>query len=505
MYKADSHTDDSFERLRRLIFPIDSVGDDIVCTQIRLSSSNASSAIFKEPLKVRHLTPLGLELTSPSILPIPLTSQVLVLLDVEGIEREYEGVLVGQMQDQVGNYLLGIRFSKRKRPEFTGQERRAHSRWMCPERYSPTCVVANPMKFNEFLYFGIRNISVNGLQLFTNDRNRFIVEGMRFDGLINLPMISQLKVSMIVRNAYMMTERSKRLLIVGVELVGLKNRHKDALGHYLLQFGEIETVKDLQESGFFLKKNERLNWAFVRSIESYYQVIAFRKQFGKSSVHHNVGSSTSCSNSFTMMEDTRSRILICQLDSKMLATARINLNDSETPFEFERNIMITEEMPRRDEIIEIVDAIYDPSLNRQMLLCSMIKFIACVAAHSRRRWIAISTLDSDHPIYESLGFSPLHAARRLYSVDEQGNPCPRTMMADLHSIAIGINVDAFVWNHVYKESFTYFYCEDLFDADPLMHVRLGLYRIFYPFHWVKRAINYAAEMGKGSKSRRVNQ
>ena len=198
--------------------------------QIGKESVVSSDNLF---LKIKQLTPVGMEciISSQDLKFLNLSDNVYVFFS-DGRIYEASILLVKQyIEDQK---IIGIRFFNQIQEKYLGVDRRASFRWVCPNDFLPTCVSVNPTYYNDYVFFKIKDISEYGLRLITLVEYQSFMVGEQIDLLVNLPMISHLKISVLIKNIRIFIENKKEYFSIGVEFIDLHFSKKAKFIEYFI-------------------------------------------------------------------------------------------------------------------------------------------------------------------------------------------------------------------------------------------------------------------------------
>ena len=83
------------------------------------------------------------------------------------------------------------------------------------------------------MYFQVRDISKEGLQLHTSLRNKYLIPGMNLQTTVALPMGSSVQMRVEIVRIGIVSIGGKDRLSVGVEYRGLTQHARRQLGQYL--------------------------------------------------------------------------------------------------------------------------------------------------------------------------------------------------------------------------------------------------------------------------------
>lgn len=485
-------TEDTAE-LHGDIVPFDIRNSHVVNARIR-GISNGSR--FDKQFKVWRISPLGVELVYDPTVDIKKGTEVELELKIGDRKSLLTGLAVDNIVDKNGSMYLHIRLIARTKERIESIERRSSNRWICSDEYYPTAVASNPAIFNEFIYFSVRDISYGGFKLQTSLRNKFVVPGMTIECLMNFPMISNIKVKFEIKTVRVEMIYGKEVLAVGATY-DVKNRELiEVLGQYLMQFGNVLSLDQMRSAGFTVKSiSNAINFSYVRTKEEYEEVLKLRfssyllaGKIKEGMTHLDMADSY----------DSRSRIVIGKFRGEVVASARLTFSQYNEVMEQEKFVQWPMELPRRDEMVEVMRACTRFDFRRSDLLISMFKFISLSVAQSERRWIVMCATDEMKPLYKKLGFSEVGLK---YEHAKLNNLVHNVMLADVPGAMEGSNVGPIMWNVVWSDVSAYLEKYGVIEPNPLSVIRLTIYRALGP---ICRGIYSTAKWFRELKSKKYN-
>ncbi|MCB0363470.1 MAG: GNAT family N-acetyltransferase, partial [Bdellovibrionales bacterium] len=400
------------------------------------------------------------------------------MIDLElhiGLQKTIlSGLVVDDIVSDSKISYLHIRLIPRVKPRIESIERRRSTRWICSDEFYPTAVASNPARFNEFVYFRIRDISSNGLKVQTSLRNKFIIPGMTFDCIVNFPMVSQIKMKFVVKTVRIELDYGKEVLAVGVTYVADKFI-TESVGQYLMQFGSVSSLQELRKEGFSVESvAQAVQFSYVRTKEDYDRVLQLRYQ-----AYSYAGKLKEGAKPIDMADsfDSRARIVIGKYKGEIVASARLIFNQFEDKMEQESFVKWPVDLPRRDEMVEIMRACTHPDFRKSNLLMSLFRFIAITVTQSRRKWIVICATDDMIDLYKKIGF---HKVGLNYLHSGLNNLKHNIMLANVPHAMEGRTVGPIAWNLIWSDVSSYLQEYEISEMDPIANIRLAIYRFFSP-------------------------
>ena len=407
--------DDNFEDIHDIIFPADVRATDQISARLRRHGYDADP----QEVRVWKLSPLGVELIPADHSDYSKGDSVDLDLTVGGQTTHFEGLVVDLAPRENEKHILGVRFSKKEDNDLVSEDRRKGSRWICSSQFDPVCIAANPAQFNDFLYLKIRDISKSGVRAVTSLRNKFIVPGMVLNLQISFPMTSQVSLIMTVARLALTAEAGKDYLEVGLEFTKLTMQQREAIGQYLIQFSDAESLRRIRSDGFFPTSLTRgVDYQYIKSKSDFLEVLQLRfnanQSAGKIPDQHTA-------TDMADIYDTRGRIIVGKYRGRIVGTARLTFNELGERMEHEEYVQLPDDFPRREQILECARAATNPEFRGSDLWNTLIQHIAIVAIQANRPWVVLSTTPELLDMYTRIGFTDtdLRYEHALYPGQEQ--------------------------------------------------------------------------------------
>lgn len=459
-----------FTSLHGSIVPSDVRDADRIVARIKRRASADSFT----PIRVWKLSPLGVELLFDPENPYEKGERIDLEITLAGQRSLFEGLVVDLVEENEEIKLLGIRLSSKKSLTSSEGEKRRSVRWLCSDDYYPTCVAPTPGRYNEYVYFQVRDISKEGLQLICSLRNKYLIPGTQLNLTASFPMIGDLSISVLVKRIGITSERGKDYLVVGTEFSDLPLSAKNIIGQYLLQFTDAESLSDLRQAGYLpLSVEKSTDFYFLKSEEDYEEVLKLRL------LAHSQGGTVDSELSSSDMGDlfdTNSRILVGKRNGRIIASARIHFNVLEEPMEHEKYVDWPENLPRRDQIFEISRACTHPDFRRNDLMAGLLRIMSATCVQPQRPWVLISSTEELKNFYlkVGLGDTGLRYTHPMY----KGTQC--VMLANAPEMLMGRTAHPIYWNVVWRPVFDHLVETGILRPEPMDRARIRIYKLMYP-------------------------
>ena len=459
-----------FSEIHEAVFPADVRAHDRIVARIRERDSGNEYV----EARVWRLSPLGVEIVCDTDKVLEKSSKIDLELTVGGQRTSFEGLVVDVIQQNDHISLAGIRLSTPRTGTGTGHDLRRSKRWLCSEEFFPTCVSPTPGRFNEYMYFQIRDISREGLQLVCSLRNKYLIPGTGLNLTASFPMVGDLSVSVRITRVGITSEREKDYLVVGTEYTNLSKSARSIIGQYLLQFGNAESLADLRQAGYFPQSVAKgTDFYFLKSERDYEEVLTLRLL-----AHQAGGTVDSYANIYDMSDrfDSNSRIIVAKHNDRIVASARIHYGSLDEPLEHEQYVEWPTDYPRRDSVFEITRVCTHPDYRSNDLLAGLLRFMATTCLQPERPWTLISSIESLVPFYEKIGLrkTELGYDHSFY----RGRQF--VLLTNAFDIVKGRYANPIYWNAIWKDVYNYLVEIGMLKPDPMDHARAKVYKALSP-------------------------
>ena len=429
------------------------------------------------PIRIWRLSPLGVELVQEaSESPYRKGDAVDLEIVLAGQRTTFHGLVVDLVRRSSELEIVGVRLSRRDVGEAPTDDRRKTVRWICSDEFFPTCMAPTPGRFDDFIYFQIRDISPEGLQLVCSLRNKFLIPGMSLSLTAVFPFGSVVNLRVVLTRVGITSIGGRDRLVVGSKFVELSPYAKQAIGQYLIQFSNVESLEALRQAGMAPRSlSLGVDFYNLKSEEDYLEVLELRR------LAHTIDGNLKRDVSAVEMgdiNDARARIVVGKYRGKVVATARIRYNEVDQPMEHEAHVPWPKELPRRDQIIEISRVATHPEFRRNDLLAALIRHICDNVVQSDRPWLIFSCLDKMIPFYEKIGFrqTNLRHTEPIWKDDRVLN----VMIVNILEMVVGRNVSPFYWNVVWRQVATLLVDQKVITLTGMDKVRMLVYKAIAP-------------------------
>ncbi|HET6410850.1 MAG TPA: GNAT family N-acyltransferase [Anaeromyxobacter sp.] len=436
------------------------------------------------PSRVSRISPLGVELVRPRELSgVRAGTAIDLTLRIGTSVSDFRSVPVLATAREHGDELLALRFEAR-RPSLVRGEQRGASRWVCLPEYPPTGIAPNAVRYEDFVYFRVVDVSWSGMQLETSLRNKFLVPGVELESTCTFPTLGQVHLVLRIVHARVINRGDKQVLGLGVKYSSRSRAAVDTIGQYLLRFGSGPTVQELCAEGFRIRFSSRsLDFCSIRTEEEYREVLRLRRL---AYVHSRKVSADAKDVDMADSYDRSSRILVAKHRGRVVGTARLMFPRSEGErLNHEDFLDLPPGLPPRQELVEVFKTCTHPGYRGSDVFYTLLMHVGLNILQSGRRYALMSATDSLAPIYERFGFrrvgvSYQHPAMRLRH---------HLMILDVGRVVAGRGINPLFWNLVGGWDLWNFgkLC-GIVAIDPWTVVRVRLWRLLRPAAEVARVL-----------------
>ena len=426
-------------------------------------------------LRVWKLSPLGIELLNDENILLEKGNSVSLSINVGNETGYYDGLVVDQMAEEGSNNIIGIRLVKKDTEINTDANRRTAKRWVTSSQFLPTGMAPNPAKYNDFIFFRVKDISADGMQLTTSLRNKFLLVGMKLDTSVSFPMIAQIRINFEIVNIRLSKDGNNENLSVGVKFIEKDTEMLETIGQYLTQFGNIDSLEPLLEQGLAPSTiGQAVSYSYVKTKEDYEEVLELRWLAYKKEGKLPEGAKPE---DLADIFDSQSRIVIGRFSGKAVSTGRMSFNEYDQKFEQEDFVTWPSDFPRRDQSVEIMRVCTHPEFRGSDLLVSMFRFMATAVVQGKREWIILSTTDKYTSLYEKMGGK---LSGLSFNLPALNNSKHHIILGNVRDSLTGKNLSPFYWNAIYGNLISYIESYNLIDLTPMDRIRISAYRMLSP-------------------------
>jgi hypothetical protein len=421
------------------------------------------SGIKIPSLSVFRVSPFGIEIKmkDKELEQLTMGDKIDVDVDFGKQHTSFKGVLVGSLRNLGALNLLGVRLFPFEESRDLSEERRSGKRWSFSEAFLPTGVAPNTLRFNDYIYFKMRDVSSSGFLMETSLRNKFLIKGVNLNCRLNFPLIGETNVQVEVRNARKSFSSDKEILLKGF---------LTTVADYTVQFSSQPAAEDLKNAGMKpTSVSNGLTFGFVKNEDEYRDVLKLRHlayaQVGKMDPKSPIESAGD-------IYDSRARILYAKHNGKTVGSIRIMFHSATDEFEHEQFIELPKNFPKKENIVEMTRFCTDPNYRGMDLFYAICARAALAIVQSGRQYMLGSTVDKLLPIYQKIGWAPTGV---FYNHEGLGNEKHQILLCDMRACVRGEGISYSVWKNVYRDVFEFLSSNDQIAIDPIHNTKLFLY------------------------------
>lgn len=438
-------------------------------------------ATAETKFKVYRISPMGIEIEIPKttnqeiLQTIRPGAPVDLALFLGSLQSMFHGLIITSHHKEGDHDLAGIRFVDLGDSTPASKEQRNSFRWLCGSEFLPTGIAPNPARYNDYIYFRVRDFSKEGLHLTTSLRNKFIVKGMILEATVSFPMVGQAYIPFRIENCRISRLEGKDYLSIGAKILDISPSTYDIMGQYALQFACGANVQNLKREGFSAKyASNAFEYSFVKTIGDYEEVLKLRSTaYGLAGKMELTGRIEDAGDIF----DTRARILMVKHFGKLVGSMRIMFHTSDDLMEHEQFLTLPQDFPKKHEIAEVTRICTHPDYRGSDLFYSLIKYMVLIPAQGKKRWILGSATKKLLPLYMKIGFRPLELT---YKHATLGNQEHVLMIIDVPQLISGVGISPVMWKKLYSDMKSYLVHQHDFQVTPLANLRMAIYELITP-------------------------
>jgi predicted GNAT family N-acyltransferase len=429
-------------------------------------------------LPIYRISPLGVELEIQNAVisnglaqVLKVGSRVNLSVTLGTHVSTFKGLTVATNHFEGGRSLIGIRWVDTNADQLPSGERRSGKRWICGEDYLPLGIAPNPIQFNDFIYFKVKDVSRVGVKLTTSLRNKILIRGVFLDSTISFPTVGQIHLTLEIQNAGISQEDGKEFLSIGAKWVEPETRALEVIGQYLLQFNSSSSIQQLRAEGFMVRSaSDAFSYSFVKTEQDYLDVLSLRKE-----AYSGVGKLDPSlpTEKAGDLFDSRARILTVRHHGKMVGSMRIMFHGEEDETEHEQFTKFPSHFPPKLDMAEVTRICTHSSFRGSDLFHGIIQQMVLIPAQANRRWILGSATPKLLPMYLRIGFV---ATDVKFSHVDLGNEEHVVMLIDIPKLLCGQGVGPVLWNRLYSEMLIYLKDNHGFVMTPLDRLRVSIYK-----------------------------
>ena len=427
-------------------------GDPISC----VIKGNESS----RPVRMWSYCPFGFEFIDSKSLAHSVGECYQFRLELGKTSIDLDGSIVFKRSLSETENIIGVRINYN--PQLirsANDERRANSRWNCPDHLLPTGTAPNPARYNDFILFRVVDISSNGLKIATSLRNKLLCVGQIMECTLSVPMIGTLYVGVKINRVAIETIQGKEQLILGVSFIKPDEVVSSTLSEYLLTFAEDCSIRSLRDAGFQATLGTtNFDFTYSKSTKDYEEVLDLRfeayNQSGKLI--------ETVTRDFMRDEfDSRSRILTVKLKNHLVGSARAMFHENGDPTSHERYLDYPKGFPEISKCLEVSRVCVKPDFQGAGLARELVKHLTLLTIKAGRKYIYLSAAGELIDFWLELGFKDTGTT---YVHKQLGNLEHKLLINDVENSILGRTISGKSWLYSYEHLFQY--CVDYGLIEP---------------------------------------
>jgi predicted GNAT family N-acyltransferase len=433
------------------------------------------------PSRVWRISPMGVELVRPLELPAILVGTPLdITLRIGPSVSDFRALPLVATGTEKNHDILAFTWGERPAPH---SRKRATTRWPCEPEFAPTGIAPSSVRYEDFVYFRVIDVSLRGMQLETSLRNKFLVPGVEMDATCTFPTQGQVHLTLRVVHTRVVQRGQKKVLALGVRATARSAGSLEIIGQYLLRFGAGATVKQLCAEGYRIHSSRgALDLGSMQTQGEYQEVLRLRrlayveaKKVSADTKHLDMADAF----------DARSRVLVAKHRGEVVGTVRLMFPQTAEDALKHEDFLPLPPLPPRERLVEVSKACTHPGYRGSDLFYRMLMHAGLVILQSGRRYALMSATDSLAPIYERFGFRRTGACYDHPSMRLRHH----LMLLDVADVVEGTGINPLFWNLVGGwELWKFGRLCGIVSGDPWTSVRVRLWRLLHPVAQVVRIL-----------------
>ena len=437
--------------------------------------------------KVQRISPLGLDVAvdAEAFTLGVVNCQVEVQLTVAGQHLEFLTVVVGRSANVAGRVQLALRIipitngcdssksAEQNNRSVTSTQKHSDAPrlWACSDEFFPSAMALNPARYNDYIYFKVIAVSARGMRLACSQRDKMLLPGLKLKLQMSLPMVGELIMNVRISRVAAIVEEDRHLFDVQVVVLKLEDYAREMIAQYLIQFGRVDSLDALRADGLNPPSVAKgVDFYYLRSKQDLKDVLALRlvahQQFG------NLRKTDVCAQDLADQDDPSARILVGKHKGRVVASARIRFVPHDQPVSMEAYLERPQDLPPRDQIVEVSRACTDPEFRRGNLFANVVHQLFVSAIPAGRPYVLSVSLPNLLGFYKSIGCKELGVTVS----DEFWNGEQHLMLMNAVDVCLGRDVSPAIWNLMFREPYQYLLELGAIRPNSIDRLRLSVYR-----------------------------
>lgn len=458
--------------------PADIYVNDPISAKIRLHEANQPFV----DANVQRLSPLGVDVfvDAKQFKLGALNCEMEVQLTLAGQKLAVRANLANRSATVAGRVLLALRFASSQFEQVSNSHDSGDVQsmnlavprlWDCSTEFFPTAMGLNPARYNDYLYFKVVAMSAQGMRLVCSQRHKMLLPGLQLKLQMSLPMVGEACVDVRVDRVSVHADERKRLFDIAVTVLSLETYAREMIAQYLIQFGHVESLDALRADGLNPPSVARgVDFYFVTSRQDHADVLKLRllahRQFG------NLRRRDVCAKDLDDAADESARILVGKHKGRTVASARFRFVQKDQPLVMEAHRRCFEELPPREQIVEISRACTDPEYRRGNLFANVVHQLLVSSIPVGRPYVLFVSLSNLLSFYKSIGCRALGLTQQ----DDLWEGEQHLLLMNGINVCLGRDVGPVVWNLMFRKPYEYLLARGVIRPTLLDRLRLAGYR-----------------------------
>lgn len=349
---------------------------------------------FDEDVKILRFSPLGCEFRVGDCTAYKEVQHLEITMSGHSNMVSLEAYIV-YISEELN--VVGVRWSTKKtKPKDEQSERK--KRFDTNDRFLPTAVFTNPLKFDEMILCRIVNVSESGAMIETSIRNKFLATGMsNINVRLVFPIVGEIETKMTIAWVKVVENEGDAVLVFGAEFK-VNRAFKSVVGEYVMQFCGDSTLNEIRQAGLIVANSKNTLFRYVLTRNDYDEVIKLRAH-----AYDRYKEDIDISE-LSDVYDSRSRILMANMQNKLAGTLRITFHESIEELEQAQYTKISKGfVPEVHDLVEMTRLAIGRDFTGTDLMLQMLREVMKVMIGLNRTYLIGSAPESLLRIYKKVG------------------------------------------------------------------------------------------------------
>lgn len=347
-------------------------------------------------------------------------------------------------------------------------------RFNCSKKFPVTAYGEHPFRYNHTLLFHVSDFSFNGMTLIGTVKENLLLPGAVILVNIMLPTVGEFEVLVEITNIRSLNNLNEnKKFVIGAVFLNPTSELLVAISSYLILDLEISAnVKDLKENGFLIPNvNSSVVFSYVSSQEEWEQVLKLRLRAAQKEGRW-LGETDHWK--LTDKYDRYSRHIICKVENKIVASARLVFNNKDPQRVEHGHIM---EIPAEFWEYGFVEAsrlCTDPDYRGSTLFLGFLQHVGRIVGQQNIRYVLMNCEDSLVPVYKKYGGKALGIR---FNTEFMQTKNLNVIVCDFKKIYQGKDMGFISWYIVWRDIYLFLSRSNFIKINFLARTKLKIYEL----------------------------